>query len=150
MRKYHQGIFVPKYPKKYRGNVKKIFYRSSWELRFMAYLDESPNVIAWASEEFHIPYENPIDGKQHRYFPDILFKMIDKNQKEITYLVEIKPDAQSREPVKRKQKQKTFIQEVATFGMNEAKWKAAKIYCAKRGWEFKVVTEKNTPWIVGK
>jgi hypothetical protein len=30
-----------------------------------------------------------------------------------------------------------------TWGVNEAKWKAADAYCKDRGWKFVVVTEKD-------
>ena len=45
MSHYHQGKFVPKNPKKYRGNVETIWYRSGWECRFMRWLDETPQVL---------------------------------------------------------------------------------------------------------
>lgn len=150
MAKYHQGLFRPNNPQKYKGDWTKIVYRSSWEYRFMKWLDDNPNVLIWASEEFHIPYESPADKKMHRYFPDIIFKMKDKYGKETTYLTEIKPHAQANVPERKQKKHKTFMREAITYGINQAKWEAAKIYCAKRGWEFRVTTEKNTPWIAGK
>jgi len=30
-----------------------------------------------------------------------------------------------------------------TWGVNQAKWKAAKEYCEKKGWEFRILTEKE-------
>jgi hypothetical protein len=33
--------------------------------------------------------------------------------------------------------------ESLTYLKNEAKWKAASEYCKDRGWEFKIVTEKE-------
>jgi hypothetical protein len=30
-----------------------------------------------------------------------------------------------------------------TWGVNEAKWKAATAYCEERGWKFKIFTEKE-------
>jgi len=32
---------------------------------------------------------------------------------------------------------------VATYGINSAKWEAAKEFCADRNWEFVVLTEKD-------
>jgi hypothetical protein len=32
---------------------------------------------------------------------------------------------------------------VKTYGVNEAKWKAAKSFCADRGWNFIIMTEKE-------
>jgi hypothetical protein len=47
------------------------------------------------------------------------------------------------EPVKKKRITKQYIQEVATYGINQAKWKAATEFCLDRGWEFKVLTEEH-------
>jgi hypothetical protein len=30
-----------------------------------------------------------------------------------------------------------------TWGVNEAKWKAAAVYCNDRGWKFDILTEKE-------
>ena len=61
-----------------------------------------------------------------------------------TVLVEVKPKSQTSPP-KRPQDKPTrrFINEVKTWGVNEAKWKAATEYCEDRKWEFKLVTEKE-------
>ena len=40
-------------------------------------------------------------------------------------------------------KTKKYITEVVTYGVNQAKWKAAEEFCEKRGWKFKVLTEKD-------
>lgn len=71
-----KGFFKPRNPKKYRGDPTKIVYRSSWELKFMGYLDAHSDVVEWASEEFSIPYRSPIDNRIHRYFPDFLVKKV--------------------------------------------------------------------------
>ena len=36
-----------------------------------------------------------------------------------------------------------YITEVKTWGVNEAKWKAATEYCKDRGWSFHIFTEKE-------
>jgi len=137
--KFYQGKFKPQNPKKYRGDPTKIVYRSSWELSFMSYLDKSPDVVWWASEEMNIPYVSPIDGKRHRYFPDMIFQ----NKKGKTFMVEIKPHAQTREPQKKSRITKKYLNEVKTWGINQAKWKSALAYCKKRDWEFKLITEAD-------
>jgi hypothetical protein len=58
-------------------------------------------------------------------------------------LVEVKPEKQTKPPEKRKKVTKGYITEIATWGVNEAKWKAAREYCADRSWEFKIVTENE-------
>ena len=138
---YMQGIFKPKNKKKYKGDSSNIVYRSSWELKYMMELDSNPDVLAWASEEMSIPYVSPIDQRIHRYFPDFLVEMKEGTQIK-TYMVEIKPYKQTIPPVKTsKSITKRYITEVMTWGVNEAKWKAATEYCKDRNWQFNIMTE---------
>ena len=142
----YKGRFVPKNPQKYKGDPTKIVYRSSWELRFMNYIDTNPNIIQWASEELFIPYKSPLDGKWHRYFPDFIIKMRDKEGKISTKMIEIKPRSQSVPPTVKKngsKPTKKYLREVATYGINMAKWEAAKEYCDDHNWQFVVLTEKD-------
>lgn len=138
----YKGTFSPKNPSKYNGNSKNIIYRSNWELRVMKYFDDHPNVIWWASEELTIPYVSPVDNKTHRYFPDFIVKMRLKDGKVTTYILEVKPLAQTKMPVQ-KRKTKRFIQEAATYAVNQEKWRAADLFCREHGWQFKVITEKE-------
>jgi len=138
----YKGTFLPKNPSKYNGNSKNIIYRSNWELRVMKYFDDHPNVIWWASEELTIPYVSPVDNKTHRYFPDFIVKMRLKDGKVTTYILEVKPLAQTKMPVQ-KRKTKRFIQEAATYAVNQEKWRAADLFCREHGWQFKVITEKE-------
>ena len=142
----YKGRFVPRFPEKYKGDPTKIVYRSSWELRFMNYLDTNSNIVQWASEELAIPYKSPIDGKWHRYFPDFLVRMRNRKGNIVVKMIEIKPRSQSVPPTpkgKGTKPTKKYLQEVATFGINSAKWHAAKEYCLDRDWEFVVLTEKE-------
>jgi len=139
----YTGKFTPKNPQKYVGDYTKITYRSSWEARVMTWLDKEPNVISWASEELAIPYISPVDGKRHRYFPDFIVKVKNKDGKVSTMMIEVKPQKQSVEPTKRSRVTKQYITEVMTYGINQAKWKAAQEYCLDKGWQFKVLTEKE-------
>lgn len=143
--KTYKGYFKPKYPQKYRGDSRNIIYRSRWELKLMNDLDNHPGVISWSSEEVVIPYRSPIDGRVHRYFVDFLVTTINKQGIKETSLIEVKPAAQTRQPVLKegKTKSRQYIQEVMTWGVNEAKWKAAIEYCKDRGWAFKIFTEKE-------
>ena len=139
----YSGRFIPKNPQKYVGDYKNIIYRSSWECHVMSWLDKSPDIVSWASEEVIIPYISPVDGKRHRYFPDFLVKVRTKEGQLKTMMIEVKPKKQAMEPVKRKRVTKQYIQEVVTYGINQAKWKAATEYCLDRGWAFKVITEDD-------
>lgn len=140
--KTYKGIFKPQNPEKYNGDPGNIIYRSTWELRVMRYLDGHPNVIWWASEELPIKYVNPIDNKVHRYFPDFIAKMKQKDGKITTYILEVKPFHQTQPPVKKRKTQK-FINESVVYTINQAKWRAADIFCQEHGWKFLVITEKE-------
>lgn len=109
----------------------------------MKFLDMHEKVLAWNSEEVVIPYISPVDNKVHRYFCDIVFQKEGEDGKKEVHLVEIKPHAQTVEPQKKNKKTKTFISEVMTYGVNQAKWKAARDYCKKRDWKFTVMTENH-------
>ena len=140
----YKGYFKPKNPQKYKGDPNNVIYRSRWESLVMSKLDQHPDVIWWQSEETVIPYRSPIDGRFHRYFVDFTVKMKDANGKLKTVLIEVKPFAQTRPPViVEGKKSKRYIQEVMTWGVNEAKWKAAKDYCEDRKFEFMILTEKE-------
>ena len=140
--KTYKGYFSPTSPEKYRGDAKNIVYRSSWELRVMKWLDSQPDVIWWSSEELIIPYVSPIDNKKHRYFPDFISQMRKKDGSVMTYVIEVKPDAQTKMPTQ-KRKTKRFISEAATYAVNQEKWRAADKFCQEHGWQFLVITEKH-------
>jgi hypothetical protein len=139
--KYYKGRFSPKNPSKYVGDPTNIIFRSLWELKVMKYLDENTNVLEWRSEEIAIPYVSPVDNRYHRYFPDFIIKVKVAENKSQTMMIEVKPKAQTKEPVKKKKITKQYITEVTTWGVNQAKWKAAEEYCLDRGWTFKILTE---------
>ena len=140
--KTYKGWFNPRHPAKYKGDADNIVYRSTWERRVMKWLDEHPNVLWWSSEELAVPYKSPIDNKMHRYFPDFIAKMRLKDGKVMTYIIEVKPMAQTKMPIQ-KRKTKRFLQEMATYAINQEKWRAADIFCQEHGWKFLVVTEQE-------
>ena len=134
--------FKPAFPKKYTGNEKNIICRSSWERRFCNYCDLNEDIIEWGSEEFWIPYRGP-DGKVHRYFPDFIMKVKESTGRIKTYVVEVKPEKQTKKPKPRKRVTKSYIYECKTYAVNQAKWKAAQEWCDDRKVEFKIITEKE-------
>lgn len=138
----YKGWFTPKNPKKYKGDPQNIVYRSSWELRAMKWFDEQPNIIWWSSEELFIPYRSPVDQQMHRYFPDFVVRVRQTNGKETTMILEVKPQKQTQMPVQKRQTKK-FLQEVATYAINQEKWRAADLFCKEHGWQFKIITEKD-------
>ena len=104
----HRGRFIPKNPKKYRGNLSQVIYRSGYELKFMNWCDMNDDVREWSSEEVVIPYVSPLDSRVHRYYIDFLVRI-----REQTYLIEVKPERFTREPSIPKRKTKRFLNEVA-------------------------------------
>ena len=146
----YKGRFIPKNPQKYRGDPTKIIYRSLWEFKFFKFIDLHPDVVWWQSEEVAIPYLSPIDGKMHRYFPDVVLRKKLPGGGIETLMIEIKPKKQTIPPDITKRNatpsgriSRRYINEVKTYGVNEAKWIAARKYCAERGWKFQVFTEKE-------
>lgn len=143
MGNYYQGKYIVENAEKYIGDVNKIRFLSSWEFRAFKYCDNSPRVIKWSSEEDIIPYISPIDKRAHRYFMDLKVITIDEAGIPQTTLIEIKPDKETRPPVKQGKKKERYLQEVKTYIINQAKWNAARAHCAKRGWVFAIWTEHN-------
>lgn len=140
---FHKRKYKPINPSKYVGDPTNIIMRSSWETKFAIWCDKNPSVLKWNSEETIVPYVSPVDNKAHRYFIDFKIQVRTTNGSTKTYLVEIKPDYQTRPPVAPSRKTKKFLQEVMTWGVNEAKWKAATNYARDRGWEFIILTENH-------
>ena len=65
-----KGLFTPKNPQKYIGDVLRIRFMSSWELQVMHMFDTNPSFLEWASEEIKIPYLKPTTNRVHYYYPD--------------------------------------------------------------------------------
>jgi hypothetical protein len=140
----YKGKYTPINPKKYVGNLSQVIYRSLWERKLMVYCDKNDKVIEWGSEEVIVPYRSPWDGKMHRYFPDFYMKVKQGNGTYKKFIIEVKPKAQCKEPIKSpKRKTKRWYNEVKTWGINQAKWKCAIDYCENRDMEFKILTEDH-------
>jgi hypothetical protein len=142
--KYNQGKYRPRNPQKYGGDVSNIVYRSSYELKFMQYCDLTESVNSWKSEEFWIPYRSPLDGKTHRYFPDFFLKYKDKDGKTRNMVVEVKPAKDLKEPqTNPTRRTKSWAYSVKMWAINQAKFEAAKEWCADHNYEFRIFTEKE-------
>lgn len=140
--KFLQGFYTPKNPQKYVGKGTPI-YRSSWELQFFRWVDHNANVLEWASEAVVIPYQSPLDGKVHRYFTDGVIA-IREGANIVKYLIEIKPLKQLSAPKSSKRKKnKSLIYETQQYATNQAKWSAARNWCASNGYKFQILTEKE-------
>ena len=136
-----------KNPDKYIGG-KTPLYRSSWEFAFMRFCDESPSIQKWASESIRIPYRHPFTGKFTIYVPDFFIAYADKNWKQHSEVIEIKPENQTLlEKAKSKQNQGQLI-------VNRAKWKNAQLWCKNKGFRFRIINEKDifhgARWVLEK
>ena len=135
--------YKPEYPKKYKGDPNNIICRSSWERRFCRWCDLNENILEWGSEEFWVPYLSPVDNRVHRYFPDFIIKVKEQNGEVKTYVIEVKPKKQTLPPKQKSRVTKSYLYEMKTYAVNQAKWKALKEWCDDRRIGFKVITEEE-------
>lgn len=139
---YIQGLFEPKNPEKYIGNLREIVYRSSWELRAFKWADTNPGILEWSSEPFPIRYFDYSTNKTRRYFPDLYLK-VQTREGIKKFLVEIKPEKQTKPPKQGKKKTKTYLREAMTYEKNISKWNQAEKFCEEHGMIFKIINEKD-------
>ena len=132
-----KGLFTPKNPEKYLGDITKIRFLSSWELKFMIMCDTKPYILKWGSEEFRVKYWNPLKNKVCDYIPDFIIKYKNKHDEVITEVIEIKPKKQSVISKKMSDYDK------AALIVNQAKWSAAVSLCESHGIKFRVLTEEE-------
>ena len=139
----YKGKYKVRCPYKYKGDPTKVIYRSLWELKFMRYCHSNINILEWGSEEMYVWYRSPIDNRPHRYFPDFYIKVKESTGAIKKYIIEIKPNKQTKPPAKPKRQTRGYLREAFEYAKNKAKWKAANEWCLDRGYEFKVLTENE-------
>ncbi len=132
---YQQGYINQDSCKKLFPQMKhdKIIYRSSYEKKFIYWLENNPAVKHWGSECINIPYFYVKDGKTHSYYPDYFIEMTDGT----CIVIEIKPSSQTKKPVN----ENSWLADA--YIKNMCKWKAAMEFCKSKGYLFKVLTEKT-------
>jgi hypothetical protein len=132
--RYKQGYIDPQSCKKLFESISKeaIIYRSSYELKFIMWLENSDKVARWGSECFYIPYMF-VDGTTHRYWPDYFVEFVDGTK----MVVEVKPYNQTKKPINEN------CWAAKEYAKNMCKWKATMEFCKKKGYEFKILTEKT-------
>lgn len=159
---YIKGVFKPEHPEKclnYNGKfprAKEITYRSSWEKKVCYFCDLTEEVLEWGSEILEIPYYSTLDNKQHVYVTDFIFMIKDKDNVVSKYVIEVKPKSQTPElnemgqikypdpPKKKTQKALAKWQEYCNvLKRNEEKWSAARSWCRKNNYIFKVLNEQQ-------
>lgn len=102
---------------------RNIFYRSSWEEKFIIYLDTNMAVLTFQEEPFRIKYY--YNTQNRNYIPDFLIEYKNGNKE----VVEIKP--------------KCFLKSE----INICKFKYARIYCHNNNMKFKVLTQDYFKYI---
>jgi hypothetical protein len=133
--RFQQGYINPNSCKKLFESVKNqpIIYRSSWERRFISWCESCKKVKYWGSECICIKYHNPIDRKQHRYYPDFVVQLEDGT----VMIIEIKPKNQTQIP----DCENSWA--TKTYAVNSAKWTEIKKRCDEKGYKFCILTEKT-------
>ena len=140
----YSGRYIPKNPKKYRGDPSRIVYRSLWERKFMVYCDFNDSIVEWGSEEVIIPYVSPWDGRVHRYYPDFYIKVKQKTGKYKKFIIEVKPKNQCTPPTTTPKKRTSkWYNDVKTWSINEAKWKSATQWCEDNNMQFQILNEDH-------
>lgn len=140
-----QGYFRPQNPEKYMGDPGQIIYRSSWEFKFLKWLDSSPSVLKYSSEPIGIPYYSPLDKRGHVYYIDFFVKIGNSDGGEENWLIEIKPNKYVSPPTKPKRmtdkQTANYVYAAKQFIMNQAKFEAARDYALQKGIKFGIITE---------
>ena len=137
----YKGKYIPRNPKKYKGDPSRIVYRSLWERKFMVYCDNNRAILEWGSEEIIIPYLSPVDGRIHRYYPDFYIKVKKHDGTIEKSIVEIKPKIQCSPPKIPDRKTRRFYNAVKTWAVNEAKWKYATEFCDVNSMDFQILND---------
>jgi|FLOH01.1.fsa_nt_gi hypothetical protein len=124
-------------------NNGKVNYKSGLELKGIRYCDWNKHIIKWSLEPFNIKYVKPTDGKIHRYYIDLFIEFSTGDK----FLVEIKSSGETKPPKKpQKKTQKSLInyqKALQTYAINQAKWKAAKLFAEKNNLKFIILTENE-------
>lgn len=159
---YHQGNFIPKNKEKVLKLNSKggVYYRSSWELKIMNWLDVNAKVTKWGAECITIPYQmthfeknGDHSVKSHNYYPDFYYEIIDGNSiKKV--IAEVKPmkeylmakslleQESSKMAVPSSiKKLKNLEYDIKMAYKNKNKWETMIKFCDKKGWEFIIITE---------
>ncbi len=59
----------------------------------------------------------------------------------VEQIIEVKPHAQTKPPKVLSKPNRRYITEVQTWGINSAKWDAARRYCDSKNMDFVIITE---------
>jgi hypothetical protein len=130
-------------PQKYMGDPRKLLYKSGWEETSFKMCDNNPNIVNWGYEIIPIKYNKPVGAlfRTTTYFPDLYVEYFDRNKNFIREVIEIKPYNQTIPSKKRNPA--TRLVENTIYAVNQAKWRAAEVWCNSRGIKFSLMTENE-------
>lgn len=144
---FRQGMFTPVNTDKYVGDITKIKFRSSWELRIMMMLDKSDAIIKWSSEGTIIKYFSQTDNKERKYYSDFTIEYINDDGSTSVAILEIKPYKQIKPPKPPKRKTpkslENYANAVITHKVNLDKWEHANNYCKNNNIHFLLVYQNK-------
>lgn len=125
----------------------------------MDWCDKNSNVLRWAYEPYSIEYnfckpphlpdwvEQLVDNKTHKYYIDFLIEIKDNAGNVKMFVIEIKPERMTKEPKEPKRKTRAsilrYVNDMKEYAKNCNKWDSAEKFCARKGYQFKLLTEKN-------
>lgn len=158
---YHQGNYVPKNKEKIikLNSQGGIYYRSSWEVKIMTWLDNNENITRWGAECITIPYQlthyeknGDINLKSHNYYPDFYYeiningtikKVVAevKSMKEYSMVQKLQEMKLSVPDNGNLKKLRNFEYDLKMAQKNSEKWKTMIKFCDRKGWDFIIITE---------
>jgi hypothetical protein len=142
---YKQGYYGVVNREKYVGDISKVIYRSSWEEKLMRFCDLNENILSWSNEPVAIPYYDPLTNVTRRYYVDFAIVTRDNNGTVTKWLLEVKPSKQispPKAPNRMTDKQTdNYLRTAKAYIINQAKFEAAKLFAADRGFKFGIITE---------
>ena len=140
-KEFKSGKYIPNNEEKFGENA--YIYRTSYELQLFKWCDSNPNILKVGYEKIVIPYICKTDNRLHKYYLDFFIIMKEKD-KNVVYLIEVKPYRQTIPPVPSNRKKKTTIlTENLNWLKNTSKWTSAKQYCQSKGYRWCILTEKG-------
>jgi len=132
------GTYLLKNPEKYCGSQPPV-YKSNLEYLFCRYADTNPAVVSWGYENAVVKYldRSCSPAKVRRYYVDFVCK-IRVGPAFKTVWVEIKNSCEATKPGP-----KAAPKTVLTWIKNSCKWQAARMVAKQRGYDFRILTEKE-------
>jgi hypothetical protein len=161
---YHQGNFIPTNKEKVMklNSNGGVYYRSSWELKIMTWLDANEKIVKWGAECIAIPYQmthfdnGDVRVKAHNYYPDFYYEIKGENGFNKKVVAEVKPmkeylmvinlqekNLEMPDASKSIKKLKNFEYDLKMAQKNREKWNTMIKYCDKKGWDFIIITEQH-------